>query len=466
MVVGQIGYMLVSLGTNIILARILSPYEFGQMGILMFFILIANIFTESGFGGALVRKVNATRNDFSTVFVFNLIISTLCYCLLAAFSGNIAQFYNDPGLQKLILVVGLILFINAFNITQNARLIREMRFKKKSMTLFFSNIIASIVSLFLAYRGFGVWALVAFQVLTSFFNTLWLYVSEMKFYSLRFDRNSFRELFSFGANTTLTSVIATGFDNVYQLILGRFFSISQVGYYFQAKKLQNMPFTILNSVVQSVLFSSLSKLQGDKNAFTKLYNKLFLLFATIMALLCSVMITYGNGLILILFGQKWEDSVLYFQLLSVASFYFFQELINNLIFKVFNKTQKILYLEVVKKVIQIAGIIVGLQFESISVLLLCFIITSIISYFLNLYYSRKILGGGKSEFKLVLKISLISCGVVLFFLFINDLLLLTPFQCLFTIPIFIAVFFISFKLFRVSNIYSDTLSLIKIFRNR
>src|SRR5690606_29369958 len=175
--VGQTSYLFVALIANIILARLLSPYEFGQVGIVMFFIIISKVLTESGLTGALVRKKDATEEDFSTVFIFNLIISVFLFFLLVLFSGLIADFYDNRALKNILIALAFILIINAFQFTQNAKIVRDLKFKKQSLYALVAVILSSLIGLILALFDYGVWALVIMQICNAFILTLlyWIY---------------------------------------------------------------------------------------------------------------------------------------------------------------------------------------------------------------------------------------------------------------------------------------------------
>ena len=273
-VTGQMATILISLGTNIWLARLLTPKEFGQVGIIMFFIVFADVLTESGLGGALIRKKNASREDYSTVFVTNLIFSALFYLIIILASGSIASFYNDIIIKDLLIVAGLVLIINAFQLTQNVKLISDMKFKKKSLYRFIAVFISSSIGIYLAINGLGVWSLVLIYLMSAAINTILLWIFEGSFLKFEFFKASFKELYSFGLNTTLASLLNTVFDNIYQLILGKYFSLSQTGYFYQAKRLQSVPSNLVDIISQSVIFSALTKLQDDKQSFGVVYNKI------------------------------------------------------------------------------------------------------------------------------------------------------------------------------------------------
>ncbi|MBB6612719.1 lipopolysaccharide biosynthesis protein [Pontibacter sp. Tf4] len=466
-VVGQFGTMIISLLSNIVLARILTPYEFGQVGVIMFFIILANVLTESGLAGALVRKKEVTQDDYSTVFVFNLWISLVCFLLLVVSSGYISDFYNDSSLQNILLVSSLILIVNAFQITQNARLMRDLKFKEKSKYRFVAVCIGSIVGILFAMLGMGVWALVIMQLTTALFTTIILWRFEGMFFSLTFRRDSFKSLYSFGMNTTLASILNTAFDNIYQLILGRYFSISQVGLFFQAKKLQEVPVGIIKSTTLGVVFSSLSKIQDETELLRKTYTKIVLLFTIVMGLLTSILYVYSESLILLLYGKSWGEAAVYIQLLAIASFFYMQEMFNRVIFKVYDQTHKILYLEIVKKVIQSISIIVGVYYLDLTILLNGFVITSILSYLINLHYCRKIIKGiALREMLITLKIILVSLTISGISIYAKNTLGLTGINSIALLPISVGLYLVLTQIIGVADLKSEYKALFNLLKKQ
>ncbi len=461
---GQIVTLVIVLATNIWLARLLSPKEFGQIGIIMFFIIIANVFTEGGLAGALVRKKEATKEDYATVFIFNFIVSIFCYLLLVLFSGSISGFYNDIQLQNLIIVSGLILIVNAFQITINARLMSELKFKQKTIYKFISILLASIIGVSSAYFGAGVWSMVIVQLAGSFILTLLLWIFHGFEFSIKFNKKSFKELYGFGVNTTLASLLNTAFDNIYQLILGKYFSLHQVGYFYQAKKLQDVPGGVINMLTQSVVFSSLAKLQDDKKKFAEAYNKITLFFTVTLGFISCFIYIYAEPIVNLLFGKEWSGAIFFMKLLTIASFFYLQELINRIIFKVFDETKQILYLELVKKFIQSISIVLGLFFMDLNILIIGFVITSIISYFINYYYSRKILNeSGMIELLNIIKIVFFGIAISVLFVYFHQYFEFKGVKILITLPIFIIIYFLGLQLLNIFNLKKQ-LSLIKKYR--
>lgn len=462
---GQFGYMFIGLVANIILARLLSPYEFGQIGIIMFFIIIAKVLTESGLSGALIRKNDATEDDFSTVFIFNLVISLVLMFLLILFSGAISNFYDDEELQNILIATSSVLLINAFQITQNARLVKNLKFKRKASYEFIAIFFASILGVALAFYNAGVWAIVAMQIATAFFLTVLLWIFEGSLKKIVFSKTSFKALYRFGLNTTLASLLNTAFDNIYQLILGKYFAISQTGFFYQGKKLQEVPVKIIKSTTLGVVFSSLSKLQNDSEQFYLLYKRIVTLFTISVGLICLLVYFYAHNITLLLYGEKWLGAVFYMQVLIVSSYFYMQEMFNRVIFKVFDRTEKILFLEIIKKSIQAISICIGVILESIEVLLYGFLITSVLSFLINYYESRKVQNNFSwREIILVIKVALIAIGTALIGFLLSNRFGLKNYESFYLIPVLLFIFLFSIKIFQVSNLEKDFRAVLKIIK--
>lgn len=453
---GQIGAMFISLVTNVLLARILSPFQFGQIGIIMFFILISNVLTESGLGGALVRKLDVEQRDYSTVFIFNFTLSLFLYIILFFISGSIANYYGNPGLENLLQVSGIVILINSFQVIQNAKLVRAMKFKRKSIYYFNAVLTGSMVGLVLAYNGYGVWSLVFLQLTLAFLLTCQLWIFEGAFFSLNFSKSSFLKLFNFGVNTTLASILNTTFDNIYQLILARSFSINQVGLFYQGKKLQEVPNNMIKLSSLNVVYSSLSKHQSNKKIFLKNFQNIVGPLILVCGAIALIFLIFSEGILSILYGKKWMGAEFYMQVLAVGSFFYLLEMFNRLIFKVFDRTRSILHLELLKKGIQIITIFIGLYFEDIKLLIFGFLFTNVLSFCVNYYYSRKLLG--VVDWFDLKKIFKVVCIFLLLFVFFNSAFSYSyfrPEERLFFIPLVLIFYALLLKIFDVSNLILD-----------
>jgi len=388
-VVGQFGYLGVSLLANIIIARLLSPTEFGQLGIVLFFISIAKVLTDSGLGGALVRNNKASNIDYSTIFIFNLVVSVLLCLVIILISGQISIFYDDPLLKELLIVTSFILIINAFQFVQGVKLVKNMRFKEKAMYEFIAIVISTSIGIYLVLNDYGIWSLIVMQLVTALIITILFWVFEGGHGSLKFSKKSFYFHYRFGANTTLASVLNTIFNNIYIALLGKYFSVTETGLYFQAKKLQEIPIGVINKLTQGVLFSGLSKIQDDKIQFKKMYHKVIRLFTVLVGFISVVLFIFSEEIIFILIGEQWVEASFFLEVLAIVGFFNIQEMFNRILFKIYNDTKYILYLELIKKFIQLISIFIGLYLGELLLLMYGFIVTSILSYLLNYYFIWK-----------------------------------------------------------------------------
>ena len=303
-VIGQIGYYGIAIVVNIILARMLTLSDFGQLGIALFFIGIARVLSESGLSAALIRNKQANDLDFSTIFIFNFIISIALVSLLIFSSGYIATFYNDAELKVILTFASFSLIINAFSFVQTTKMLREMRFKQKAIYDFTSIFFASFVAIFLATKNYGVWSLIIMQILTGLINVILLWTFEGRIKLLRFSKSSFLFHYKFGANTTFASLLNSFFGNINQAILGKYFSIGQTGLYYQASKLSETPFTMINAINSGVIYSGLSKIQDNKDQFTRAYLNIIRIMTVLTGFLSMMLFVFAKEIVLILLGEK------------------------------------------------------------------------------------------------------------------------------------------------------------------
>lgn len=453
---GQFGYLLISLVGNIILARLLDAYEFGIIGILMFFVTILKVFTESGLSGALIRKGNPTNEDYSTIFIFNLVISLICYSILFISAPFIADFYHKSELILYIKIIGLILIINAFQFTQNTRLVVQLKYKLISNYAIIANLIATIVGIILAYTGYGIWSLIWMQILNVFILTLIYWIREGGYSKLIFNKQSFSQMYKFGMYTTFSSLLNTVFENSYQLIISKYFSINLSGYYFQGKKLQEIPIGLIKSTTTGVVFSTLSKYGKDEVEFSKNYTKICVLFTVLVGCICLNLFLFSKEAVLILYGPKWIEAVFYIKVLAIGSFFFMQEMLNRNIFKVFDKTDRILFLEIIKKIIQAISIVIGIVMLDIKVLMYGFVVTSFISFFINYRESRKIFKkstGVYEELTLALKVFCVMMVFSFGFQYIFDLFQIDKYlKIILFAPITTIVFLGTLNVFKIVEV--------------
>lgn len=451
---GQGLVLLLSLVTNIVLARILSPTEFGQLGVIMFFIAVSNVLVEGGMSGALIRKAYPSKLDYSTIFIFNLFISICCVFLIVLFSGSIARYYNDISLAKALRVSSLILIINAFQIIQNTKLIIEMDYRKISILSIISTLLSSFIAIFTASKGFGIWALVLMQLSRSFFYAVLLWTTEKVYIKFYFSLDSFRGLWRFGVNTTLTSVINMAFDNIYQLVIGKVLSVDSVGYYFQAKKLQDSSNSLFTSLNQGVLFSGLSKLQENYSEFKTGYYKTYNLLVVILGFVSLACFIFSSEIVTILFGKQWIHSSLYLEILSLIGFFYVLENYTRIIYKVYNRTDLLLKLELGKKVIQAISICIGLVQKSVEWLLYGYLLVVAIGYVINVIYSKRKITQDYNieEFRIVSRMGLIFILCIWLFGWLRDLCFSTSLDFMYCSALLVIVYWLLLELLNVFHI--------------
>lgn len=393
---GKFGTMGIQFITNMVLARLLMPADFGTIGMLSIFIVLSETFIIGGFGQALIQKKNPTHIDYTTVFYWNLIASIVMYGLLYFLSPIISRFYEMPQLESVVRVYGLVLIISAFSIVQNNQLQKNLRFKVLSMRNIAAASFGTAVSIVMALHGFGVWSLVASHLVNAVVSVVLLWKLSSWRPTWNFSWQSFRELFSFGSLMALSSLLDQFYKEMQGLIIGKWYSAADLGYYSQAKKLENIPTSSLSQIVNQVTFPVFSKLQDDKVKLKAGVRK------------CTVGVTYLNfplnilliiiaaPLIRMLYGPNWEQSILYFQLLNIYGLFYAITTMNNTIIKSLGKSKIFLYIKIIQRLVGLLLILIGAS-HSIFGLLIGVISSVVFNYIITSSVNKKLLGYGIFE---------------------------------------------------------------------
>ncbi len=314
----KIGTMLISFGVNIYLARLLSPSDFGCIGILLVFVNLSTVLVDAGFGSALIQKHNVSKLDYSTIFYWNLLLSIVLYSLLCLFSDKIARFYQIDILSRVLRVLGLVLMFNSLSMIQVTKLKSEMNFKLLAKCFMLATIFSAIITLIMAEKGCGIWSLVAFQLVQSIVNTilLWLYAKWAP--ALVFSWLSFKRLFNYGVFLLLSSIFNTLCNQIQALFIGKVCNTTTLGYYSQAKNLENAPTNVIYSVVGQVIFPIFSANKDDCNRLSEIFKRITSSVAYFTIPLMLLLILLARPIIVILLSDKWLPSVPFFQILCVA----------------------------------------------------------------------------------------------------------------------------------------------------
>jgi len=376
---------------GIILARLLSPHEFGLVGMLSFFIVISQTFIDSGFSGALIRKVDCTPIDYSTVFFFNLGISVVLYLILFLCSGLISNFFKEPQLEKLLQVLGLGLIINAMSTIQQTILTKRIDFKLQAKISFIASFLSGGIGIAMAYYGCGVWSLVG-RTLSGFLITsilLWVWNNWKPI--LAFSKDSFKELFGFGSKMLASRLIDSIYQNIYYLIIGKFFSVEELGFYTRADQFKALPSQEISSVIQSVTYPVMASLQGDSVQFKNAFKKLVKSSMFITFLLMLGMAAVAKPMVLSLLGVRWIKVVDYLQLLCFVAVFYPIHVLNLNVLSIKGRSDLYLKLEVIKKILAIPTIVIGVLI-SIKAMILGMLITSFVAFFINSFWSGRLIG--------------------------------------------------------------------------
>lgn len=357
--VQKFGLTIINFVSNLILVHLLSPDDFGCIGMLTIFIAVSNIFIDGGFAAALIQKRNPTQEDYSTAFFYNLCLSISLYVTFFCAAPFIASFYGIPVLKDLLRIQSLLLIINALGIVQRTRLRKFMQFKKLTSIYLVSAIISSIIVVICAYKGLGVWSIVVYQIVLSLTQTMLLWREHKWFPTCIFNFKSFISLFKYGSFLLLTGLLDTIYVNIQGLIIGKRFTPAVMGYYSQAQKLADIPSSLLSGIVVQVTFPVFSMIKDDASSLLAAHRKCIQSTNFITMPLLGLLIVIAHPLILFLYSDKWLNSIPYFQILCVAGFANCLQSVNYQLYIAAGHSRSMFKWTILKNIIGIVLIIIG-----------------------------------------------------------------------------------------------------------
>lgn len=381
---------------GVVLANLLKPEQFGLIGMITVVIAISKTFIDSGFSQALIRKKDCTDTDYSTVFYFNFTVGLLFAALVYFTAPLISSFYGEPALVDLLKVLSVVVVLDALTIIQRTLLIKRIDFKLQTKISVVANIVAGVVAIIMALRGFGVWSLVVRQLILHAVETLLFWLGNRWVPRLEFSKTSFRELFGFGSNLLLSGLLNTVFQEANKIVIGKYFATAQLGFYTKADQFKRLPSQNLNGIIQRVTFPVLSEMKDEPEKLRRNYIKviratMFLTFAAMLGLAAI-----AKPLILTLLGENWSQSIIYLQLLCFAAMLIPLHSLNLNMLKVQGESGKFLKLAFIKKLIAVPFLIIGVIL-GIKWLIIGMIARQFIAYFLNSAYSGKLIGYSSFE---------------------------------------------------------------------
>lgn len=373
---------------TLVLARILTPADFGLIGMLAVFIAIAQSLIDSGFTLALIRKQDRDNIDNSTVFYFNIVTSVFVYLLLYAIAPLVALFFHEPLLTELMRVLCIVVIINSFAVIQRVLYTATVNFKVQAKATTIAAVLSGIVGIVFAIKGAGVWSLVYQQLSSAFFNTVLLWYFSSWRPILVFSWKSFKELYLFGFNLMVVSIFETLYQNSYQIFIGKFFSAASLGHFTQAKTIANLPSANVSSIIGRVTYPIMSRIQDDNERLSDVYRKLARIIAFgVFPLMCGLA-ALSVPTIYALIGSKWHFAAILMVPLSFSFMFYPIHAINMNVLQVKGKSKLYLKSEIIKKVISIAFLVGTIPF---GIIVMCYgrIVSSILTLLVNMFYTSK-----------------------------------------------------------------------------
>ena len=382
---------IVSFVVSIVLARLLSPDDYGLLGLIGIFTAISATITTAGFGNALIRKKSPTEDDYNTVFIFNLVVSMVLYGILFLCAPSISRFFDREELVALTRVSSVSIIIGAMALTQRVKLTKRIDFKTQTQITLIAAVSSGIIGIIMAILGFGVWALVAQHLSSSLIGMICLWLFNHWIPQFYFSKTSFKELFGYSWKILLSRLLDTVWKELYQVVVGKFYSPANLGQYTRAKSFSVLLSSNLTEVVQRVTFPVLSEIQDDRARMIAAYRKMIKVTMFITSICMFFLGAVAQPLLYCLIGEKWHEASTYLPLICVSMSLYPLNAINLNMLQVQGRSDVFLILEIVKKVIGIAPLMVCV-FVGIREMLIVSVFTGIIGFFLNSYYTGKSLG--------------------------------------------------------------------------
>lgn len=376
---------------GIVLARLLSPDDYGLIGIITIFTAICTALINGGFGSALIRKKDITDDDYNTAFIVNLGMSLLLYAIIFFCAPFIARFFDRTELVSLTRVSSLGMIIGALALVQQTRLTKRIDFKTQTKITLIASISSGVVGIVMAATGFGVWALVAQSLSSQLLRTILLWFFNKWVPRLHFSGRSFKELFGFGWKMMASGVLDTVWKELYQVVVGKFYSPATLGQYTRAKQFSSLFSSNLTAVVQRVTYPVLSDIQDDKTRMISAYRRIIKTTMFITAICMFFLGAISEPLLYCLIGPKWHEASTYLPLICISASLYPLHAINLNMLQVQGRSDLFLGLEIIKKIIGIGPLFVG-AFVGIMPMLYVNLVTGVICYFLNSYFPGKLLG--------------------------------------------------------------------------
>lgn len=384
--------MLISFISGIILARLLTPHDYGCIGMLAIFMVMAESFIDGGFGEALIQKKRPTQDDYSTIFFWNIAMAIAMYAILFASAPIIARFYGIPLLCSVLRVQGLVLFVYAFNIIQRNLLRKNLNFKVISIVTIITSVTSLTITVIMAYQGFGVWSLVAQNIIAATIPAIvfWFYIKWRP--TLVFSWQSFRQLFSFGFYMFLTHLLNQFGNQIQGLLIGRFYNSSIMGLYSKAYGTERLASQSISQVMTQVTYPLYAEVQDNKSTLANMIKRMTMTLAYVTFPLMFILLLCAKPIFVLLYSDRWVDSVPFFQVLCLAGLAFCLQSVNNQSISAIGKSKVMFVFTLIKRIMGIAFVVSGLWLFGMKGLLVGVVLNTWFSYFVNIGLVSRYIG--------------------------------------------------------------------------
>lgn len=415
--IDKFGIVIMQFIINLVLARLLTPDDFGLVGMILIIVAVSNILTDGGFGAALIQKHDPDDKDFSTAFYVNIITSIFLYIIIYVVAPIISEFLGSPLLIDILRVISIVIVINSIGLVPKVKLRRAMAFKQIAIANIIAYIISATTAIYLAQQGYGAWGLIAMHIVNAIFSNLFISIAAHWYPTFTFSIKSLKELFAFGEYMLISDILSNICFHIQSTLVGKYFSPYTAGQYTQAKKMEEVACITLPSAMNQVLFPLYSRMQHNTDEIRRLLSLNTKMIAYVIFPLMTILIIVAKPLILFLFGAKWIDSVLYFQVLCVGGYFCSLQYFNYQAVAAIGQSRILFYAGVLKSFFLITSILIGVHINMEAVLI-AMVLSNVVNYLTNAiiaqFYIKYKLTKQIWDITPILLISLLIGGVVYF----------------------------------------------------
>lgn len=448
--------------TTIILAGIIGPEKFGLIGMITLFVTIGNTLIDSGMSTSLLRTKEITNQDYSTVFITNVLISIIVYAIIFFIAPLIAVFYHQPILVIVIRVYCIGFLINSLRSIHNVKLIRELQFKRLTILSLPGNILSVIISIYLGKIGYGVWSIVGLFLINQVVSTIvfWIFIKWVPIW--KFNLINFKHHFNFGYKLVLSAQLNTIFENINNILIGKYYDVKFLGYYDRAYTLNNYPVSVLSGIIMKVSLPALTIIKDEKERLQNAYKIIMQIAFFISAVSLGLAAILASPIIKILLGKEWLYTIPIFQILAISFVFYPLHSLNINILSLFGRSDLFLKLEIIKKITVVILIIIGFKF-GIYGLVWSNVIGSVLALIINTYYSGQFLNYSTSNqfLDLIPTIFVVACSLIVLYIFGTIINFSNPFfQIITSLPLGLLTILLMSSLIKLSP-YIQLKNLIK-----